>query len=62
MKKTNIAHIALLRKSVIVNWLKNYDLRAVQYFAGHKYISSTEKYLTTNIEQLKNSVVKLHPL
>lgn len=62
MKKVHLKHISILRKSVIVNWLHHHDLRTVQYFAGHKHISSTENYTTTNIEQLKTTVVKLHPL
>jgi integrase/recombinase XerD len=33
-----------IRTSVIVNWLKQYNLRKVQYLAGHRYISSTERY------------------
>jgi len=62
MKKVHIKHISILRKSVIVNWLHHHDLRTVQHFAGHKHISSTENYTTTNIEQLKTTVVQLHPL
>lgn len=51
-----------LRSSVIINWLKQYDLRKVQYMAGHKYISSTEKYQESNIEELQKSVEMYHPL
>lgn len=61
MKKVNIKHISIFRKSVIINWLKQHDLRTVQYMCGHKYISSTEKYITTDIEKLKTHVVKFHP-
>jgi len=62
MKKVNIKHISILRKSVIVNWLKQHNLRKTQYYAGHKYISSTEQYLTTDIDNLKMNVLLLHPL
>lgn len=62
MKKTNIAHIALLRKSVIVNWLKQHNLRTTQHLSGHKYVSSTEKYVTTDIEKLKTTIILLHPM
>ncbi len=52
-----------IRQSVITNLLKQgKDLRVVQAFAGHKYPSTTEKYRQTNIEELKNEVLKYHPL
>ena len=52
-----------IRQSVIVNLLKSgHDLRLVQVFAGHKYPSSTEKYRQTEVEELKNEVLKYHPL
>ena len=34
-----------IRTSVIISWLKVYGLRRTQYLAGHKYISSTERYV-----------------
>jgi len=51
-----------LRASVIVKWLKNYNLRQVQYLAGHKWISSTEMYLQNDMEGLQEEVNKYHPL
>lgn len=51
-----------LRASVIANWLKTHPLRQVQYWAGHKYVSSTERYLLGGLEGLKQSVEKFHPL
>ncbi|WP_367868225.1 tyrosine-type recombinase/integrase [Pedobacter sp. WC2423] len=51
-----------LRKSVITEWLKEKDLRTVQYMAGHKYVSSTERYQTSNLEDLKEALNKHHPL
>jgi integrase/recombinase XerD len=51
-----------IRKSVIVNWLKTLNLREVQYMAGHKYVSSTERYQTSNLENLKTKIEKFHPL
>lgn len=50
-----------IRHSVITEWLKEKDLRTVQYMAGHKYVSSTERYLTTNLEDLKEALNKHHP-
>ena len=53
----------LIRSSVITNWLKSgLDLRTVQYMAGHKYISATERYEQTKLEELKASIDKFHPL
>ena len=51
-----------IRASVITNLLKHKNLREVQYFAGHRYVSSTERYLINNIEDLKKEVDKYHPL
>ena len=51
-----------LRASVITAWLKQYDLRKVQYLAGHKYVSSTEEYKANNIDELQDDVTKYHPL
>jgi len=62
MKKVNIKHISILRKSYIVNLLKQHDLRTAQHLCRHKYISSTEKYISTDIEQLKTNILLFHPL
>jgi len=52
-----------IRMSVIHNMLKaGYDLRVVQAFAGHKKISSTERYRPSTNEELKAAVTKFHPL
>lgn len=52
-----------IRQSVITNLLKQgKDLRIVQAFAGHKTPSTTEKYKQTQVEQLKNQILKYHPL
>ena len=51
-----------IRRSVISNWLRRYDLRTVQYMAGHRYVSSTEYYKQVNIEELKRKIDEFHPL
>jgi integrase/recombinase XerD len=51
-----------IRQSVITIWLKKYDLRTVQYMAGHKRISSTERYQVGYLEDLQESINKCHPL
>ncbi|WP_462248926.1 tyrosine-type recombinase/integrase [Ekhidna sp.] len=51
-----------IRTSVIVNWLKQFNLREVQYKAGHRYVSSTEAYLVNDMEGLIEEVNQFHPL
>ncbi len=51
-----------IRACVITGWLKQYDIRKVQYLAGHKYVSSTEKYKANNIDELQDDITKFHPL
>lgn len=51
-----------IRASVITKWLKVYNLRQVQYMCGHKYVSSTEKYLVNDWEQLQDEIKKYHPI
>ena len=51
-----------VRSSVITHWLKQYNLRQVQYMAGHRYVSSTEAYQVGNIEELQEDINKFHPI
>jgi integrase/recombinase XerD len=51
-----------IRSSVITEWLRKNNLRQVQYMAGHKYVSSTERYQLNNIDELKNEVQQHHPM
>lgn len=64
IKKINpeILHPKQIRSSAITYWLRNYNLRQVQYFAGHKYVSSTERYKLNNLNKLQGKVEKYHPL
>ena len=57
-----LTNMAQIRASTITNWLKHYNLREVQYMAGHKYVSSTERYRTDNLEDLHKELEKYHPL
>ncbi len=50
--------IEQIRSSVITKWLKHYHLRKVQYMAGHRYVSSTERYQQNNIEELQHIINK----
>jgi len=51
-----------IRTSVIINWLSQYNLRKTQYFAGHRFISSTEKYQQDDLESLHETINLYHPL
>ncbi len=64
LKKTNnkVTNAHQIRASVITNWLKQYNLRQVQYLAGHRYISSTERYLQDDLENLHEIVNNFHPI
>ena len=57
-----IRHPKQIRASVITYWLKNHNLRQVQYFAGHKYVSSTERYQLNNLDNLQSKLEQFHPL
>jgi len=64
LKKINqkVVNIHQIRASVISNWLGQYNLRKVQYLAGHRYISSTERYLQDDLENLHEIVNNFHPI
>ena len=51
-----------LRASRLALWLRCYGLREVQHMAGHRYVSSTERYRATDLRRLQASLVKHHPL
>jgi len=57
-----ITNAAQIRQSVIVHWLKTRNLREVQYMSGHKYVSSTERYQTNNLDSLQKKLENHHPL
>jgi integrase/recombinase XerD len=64
LRKINgrIKNFEQIRASVITQWVKQYDLRKAQYLAGHRYVSSTEKYKANNIDELQGDITKFHPL
>jgi len=64
LRKINsrIKNLDQIRASVITGWLRVFDIRKVQYLAGHKYVSSTEDYKANVIDELQDDVTKYHPL
>jgi len=65
-KLQNLNHKATstkqIRASVITHWLKLYNLRQVQYMAGHRFVSSTEGYLINDLDDLQEEISKYHPI
>lgn len=51
-----------IRASVIMNRLKQYNIRQVQYMTGHRHISSTEKYKQEDLQDLQKQLELFHPL
>lgn len=57
-----IKDLKQIRASVIANWYKQHNTRQVQYMAGHRYVSSTERYRTDKLESLQEQLEKIHPI
>ncbi len=55
----NFLHI---RVSLISHWIKEKNIREVQYLAGHKTIVGTEMYKSVDLKDLQDSLVRFHPL
>ena len=51
-----------IRNSVISNWLKVHDLLQVKYMAGHRFVSSTERFSMAEVEELKRKILRVHPM
>jgi site-specific recombinase XerD len=51
-----------VRASVITHWLGKHGLRQVQYMAGHRFISSTERYQVGQIADLQSDIDRFHPI
>ena len=64
LRKVNqkVKNIHQVRASVIVNWLSKHNLRKVQIMAGHRRISTTEKYMQEDLQELQKVIAAYHPL
>jgi integrase/recombinase XerD len=61
--KDKTVNISTIRMSVIAAQFKRgHSLQQVQYFAGHLYPSTTERYRISNLQALQEGVLKHHPL
>lgn len=63
LKKINpeVRNAAHIRASVLLEWLKRYNKREVQYMAGHRHIGSTEYYQVQELSGLAEQLNKYHP-
>lgn len=52
----------VIRSTLIIHWLKTHDIRMVQYMAGHKFVSTTERYQAFNFKELEDELRNFHPL
>lgn len=62
LKHPTIKQASQVRASVIAEWTKLHDVRIVQYMSGHKYVSTTERYQATHLEDLQEQLRLHHPL
>jgi integrase/recombinase XerD len=51
-----------IRSSVITAWLQQHHLRQVQYMAGHRYVSSTQRYQVLSTDDWQSELQKHHPM
>lgn len=59
---SKVRDLRQLRQSVITVWLKTDDVRVVQYRAGHKHVSTTERYKINNLDDLQEALNNHHPM
>lgn len=57
-KQINVQSLQQIRNSRINLWLKQYNLREVQYKAGFRYLRSLEYFNQTELENLKQELEK----
>jgi site-specific recombinase XerD len=60
-KDFKISSLKQIRNSRIALWLKQYNIREVQYKSGYKSLASLEKYNQTQLESLQEALAKYHP-
>jgi site-specific recombinase XerD len=50
-----------IRQTLIADWVKTHGVRQAQYMAGHKFVSSTERYNENKMEGLRDEINIFHP-
>jgi site-specific recombinase XerD len=61
-KRHNLKDFNQIRYSRINLWLKQYNIREVQYKGGYKSLASIEKFNQSDLETLKQAIDKHHPM
>ena len=61
-KSSEALNLKRIRASVISHWITKYNLREVQYRAGHRYVSSTEKYKQQDLKDLQEELGRYFPI
>jgi integrase/recombinase XerD len=51
-----------VRASTITHWTAQHDIMTVKYMAGHRWVSSTEWYNMASVEELKQKILRVHPM
>jgi integrase/recombinase XerD len=64
IRKVNpkISSPKIIKQSLIANWISQYGIRKAQVLAGHRYVSSTERYDQKNLKELSLALAEFHPL
>lgn len=62
LKHEKVKQASQIRASTVAEWTRRNDVRVAQYMAGHKYVSTTERYKATHLEDLQEQLKKFHPL
>ena len=57
-----VTDLMQLRLSVITKWEKEEGLLTAKVKAGHRFISSTERYQGSKLEELRQELQQKHPL
>jgi integrase/recombinase XerD len=62
LEHPQIIDLKHIRGSVITNWEKEEGIIEAMIKAGHRYVSSTQRYQTNKYEELQGLLKNLHPL
>jgi len=58
----NLIRFNQIRQSRITIWIRQHGLRKTQYLGGYKRVDNVERYRQQDVEDLRESIKKYHPL
>lgn len=61
-QETTFIRFSQFRYSRITLWIREHGLRKAQYMAGFRRVETVERYQNMDMEDLKEHVLKFHPL